>query len=137
MKRFSINLSGRIRNFSLPKNQPLLPLMEAVVNSIHAIEERKDKGLMPASENGYIDIFVKRADMIDGVPKQLAPITGFVIEDNGIGFDDNNLNSFLESDSAYKKEKGGKGVGRFSWLKAFGKVEISSTFILNGKQSSM
>ncbi len=33
------NLSGRVRNTSLPENHALLPLFEAVVNSIHSIEE--------------------------------------------------------------------------------------------------
>lgn len=41
MRQFSINLEGRVKNFSLPKNRPLIPLYEAVVNSIHAINERK------------------------------------------------------------------------------------------------
>ena len=29
------------------------------------------------------------------------------------------MRSFLQSDSTYRAEKGGKGVGRFAWLKAF------------------
>ena len=33
------NLQGRLRNTSLPYNQGLLPLFEAVINSIHSIEE--------------------------------------------------------------------------------------------------
>lgn len=40
MRGFSINIRGRVKNFNLPKNQPLIPLFEAIVNSIHAIEER-------------------------------------------------------------------------------------------------
>ena len=34
-----MNLQGRLRNTHLPKSHGLLPLFEAVVNSIHAIEE--------------------------------------------------------------------------------------------------
>jgi len=41
------------------------------------------------------------------------------VTDNGIGLDENNMRSFLQSDSTYRAEKGGKGVGRFAWLKAF------------------
>ena len=37
------NLRGRLRNTSLPKSNALLPLYEAVVNSIHAIDERIEK----------------------------------------------------------------------------------------------
>lgn len=33
------NLQGRLRNTSLPYNHGLLPMFEAVVNSIHSIEE--------------------------------------------------------------------------------------------------
>ena len=40
MRPFSINIRGRVKNFNLPKNQPLVPLFEAIVNAIHAIGER-------------------------------------------------------------------------------------------------
>lgn len=33
------NVIGRVRNISLPKNRVLLPLLEAIINSIDAIEE--------------------------------------------------------------------------------------------------
>ncbi len=33
------NLSGRLRNTSLPVSHGLLPLFEAVVNSLHSLEE--------------------------------------------------------------------------------------------------
>lgn len=39
-RAFSSNLRGKVRNFSLPKNRPLIPLYEAIVNSINAIDER-------------------------------------------------------------------------------------------------
>ena len=104
--------------------------MEAIVNSIHAIEERVSKGLLVDASTGIIDITVKRKPVFDEIPVSLAPIEGFIISDNGIGFDENNLKSFLESDSTYKRAKGGKGVGRFAWLKAFDSVEIKSTFVI-------
>jgi hypothetical protein len=34
------NLKGRLRNTSLPKSHGLMPVFEAVVNSIHSIEEK-------------------------------------------------------------------------------------------------
>lgn len=127
MRKFSTNLHGRVRNFCLPKNKPLIPLFEAIVNSIHAIYERK------AVDNRFdpqIIIKIIRDDsqcMIDGVD-ELPPIKSFEIIDNGIGFTENNMKSFMESDSTYKAELGGKGVGRFSWLVAFEKAEIESCF---------
>ena len=43
------NLQGRLRNTSLPKNHGLLPVFEAVVNSIHSLEEKGNltSGLHP------------------------------------------------------------------------------------------
>ena len=37
------NLMGRLRNTDLPKSNALFPLFEAVINSIHAIDEWKTK----------------------------------------------------------------------------------------------
>lgn len=34
------SLKGRVRNTSLPKSHALLPLLEAVVNAIQAVDER-------------------------------------------------------------------------------------------------
>ncbi len=51
-------------------------------------------------------------------------ITGFTIADNGIGFDGPNFESFLRADSQHKEARGGKGVDRFCWLKAFDHVPL-------------
>ena len=39
MRLFSINIRGRVKNFDLPKNQPLVPLFEAIVDKINAYIE--------------------------------------------------------------------------------------------------
>ena len=105
MAGFTIDLKGRIKNFALPKNKPLLPLFEAIVNSIYAIEERQKI----ESFQGKIDIHIIRVpqEVLEGVDKSINEITGFVISDNGVGFDDNNMKSFLQSDSTYRADKGG------------------------------
>lgn len=36
-RSFSSNLRGKVRNFSLPENRPLVPLYEAIVNAINAM----------------------------------------------------------------------------------------------------
>lgn len=133
MKRFSINLTGRVKNFNLPKNKPLLPLFEAIVNSIHSIEERKQYD--NSFSEGVITIKSVRDSQIvlSEVENSLQEIVGFIIEDNGMGFNERNLNSFMESDSTYKADKGGKGVGRFSWLKAFEKTSICSVYVDDGE----
>ena len=130
MRTYSINLHGRVKNFDLPKNRPLVPLYEAVVNSLHAIDERRKSD--PSFTNGRIDIHVVRSTQLSIDDKELQPIESFEIIDNGIGFNEQNMQAFMESDSAYKADFGGKGVGRFSWLKAFSSVSISSTYFEEG-----
>ena len=63
---------------------------------------------------------------LENLDKSLKRITGFEVIDNGIGLDENNMKSFLESDSRYRSNLGGKGVGRFSWLKAFKKQRLKA-----------
>jgi hypothetical protein len=128
IKNFSVSLEGRIKNYNLPRKKALFPLYEAVVNSLHAIEGRSKKEL--SFKNGQIDICISRnkQPLIDDT--DLHQVEGFTVIDNGIGFNDVNLDSFLKSDSLYKSEIGGKGVGRFSWLKAFNFVNISSVYEL-------
>lgn len=120
------NLQGRLRNTSLPYRHGLLPLFEAVVNSIHSVE---DAGL--SSENGSITVEIirdrqQRLDLKSSGKRR--EITGFGITDNGVGFTEPNMKSFLTLDSQYKADKGGRGVGRLLWLKAFAKVDISSIY---------
>lgn len=126
MRGFSISLKGRLKNFNLPKNQPLIPLYEAIVNSIHAIEER-EKTEDTFAPHITIRIIREGQYVMDGVG-ELPSICAFEVEDNGIGFTEDNIASFSESDSTYKAEFGGKGVGRLSWLIAFEKAEIESIY---------
>ncbi len=123
-RSFSSNLQGKVRNFGLPKNRPLIPLYEAIVNSINAIDERANK---QGAFQGKVGIKVIR-DSTLFKDSDNNTIRGFWIQDNGIGFDETNMASFMEADSDYKIAIGGKGVGRFSWLKAFSSVHITSTY---------
>ena len=56
-RSFSSNLRGKVRNFSLPKNRPLVPLYEAIVNAINAIDERANK---QGTVQGKVEIEVIR-----------------------------------------------------------------------------
>ena len=124
------NLRGRLRNTNLPKVHGLMPVYEAVVNSIHSIEEKKNN-LKTYHEAITLEIIRSSQQTLEQVQNQLQPIIGFKIIDDGCGFDDVNFKSFTTLDSDHKIEKGCRGVGRLLWLKAFKSVKISSVF-LNG-----
>jgi hypothetical protein len=126
------NLLGRLKNTSLPKSHALLPLFEAVINSIHSIEESESN-----IEESFIKIEIIRSNQkileFNSVEEQKSKITGFRITDNGVGFNEDNFKSFQTLDTDYKAEKGGRGIGRLLWLKAFEKVKIESSFIASDK----
>lgn len=128
------NLRGRLRNTSLPLTNALLPVFEAVVNSIHAIEEKN----LPMNQGTVrIDILRKarepqlKLDENPGWFTAQEEILAFKISDNGVGFNDENLKSFNTLDTEHKISKGGRGIGRLLWLKAFKLVKIASTFQSN------
>lgn len=128
MRNFGISIKGRVKNFSLPKNQPLIPLYEAIVNSFHAVDERKKKDI--EYKDAKISIIIEREEQMQLEGTDSLPyICNIKIIDNGIGFDENNIVSFMESDSTYKAAFGGKGVGRFSWLVVFEKAHIDSVYL--------
>lgn len=119
------NLKGRLRNTSLPKSHGLMPVFEAVVNSIHSIEEKGN------TDNGKIVLRINRATQggLDLDAQALPPIIGFTITDNGCGFDETNFKSFETLDSDHKIAKGCRGIGRLMWLKVFDLVEVESHFV--------
>jgi len=121
------DVKGIINVKKLAYNNTLLPLFEAIVNSIQAIEEDS------ATKPGIIEIDIVRSTQKDiefEGQDNLPEIIDFIVKDNGIGFNDENYESFNYAHSTYKK--GGKGVGRFSWLRAFQKAEIESRYNENG-----
>ena len=118
------SIAGRIRNTNLPKTKALLPLFEAVINAFQAIEEAGGQG-------HAIRIITERQGSLDG--GKPGPIEAFTVTDTGIGFTDENFDSFETVDSPYKAPTGGKGLGRFLWLKAFTRVDVESHFRAPGE----
>ena len=125
-------LKGRIRNTTLPRSHGLMPLFEAVVNSIQAID-KNTKGDITVYINRDTQKQLSSVSKRGAVPKEA--ITGFTIKDNGIGFNDENMDSFDTLDTEYKSSLGCRGVGRLIWLKAFEGVDVSSQFFdeIDGK----
>ncbi len=124
------DLNGYLETESLALSRSLLPLFEAVVNAIDAVDDE-------ASSGHHISIHIERdrrqMNMSEGDFRGNNPIIGFRIKDNGVGFTNDNVKSFDTSFSQYKKASGGKGVGRFTWLQAFDEARVTSTYQEGGR----
>lgn len=113
---------GRVNRLPLKPSDrtALVPILEAVSNSVYAITERFDEN---AVKTGKVIVSVLR-----DLEKDDEPIIGFDVEDNGIGFTTENYDAFLTPDTRLKEKRGGKGVGRLAWLKVFDYVDVESVF---------
>lgn len=121
-----INFKGLVNLHTLPTSEPLLPLYEAIVNSIQSISQSE-------ISNGYVHVIIERENnpsLFDDAWE--TDIENVVVTDNGMGFTDDNFKSFNTYASDFKKMLGCKGVGRMIWLKAFSSVEIQSIYQENG-----
>ena len=121
-----MNFKGLVRVHTLPITMPLLPVYEAIVNSIQSIEDSN-------KENGRIEVIIERDKQLSISDTWESDIESIIIKDNGIGFTDENYNSFNTYASELKFLKGCEGVGRIIWLKAYSNVEIDSTYEESGK----
>ena len=97
----------------------LQPMYEAITNSLES-----------GSSTIIIDIQTEDLAFSDIKPK----ITGFSITDDGAGFTQKNIESFLELWSDAKYELGCKGSGRFTWLNVFNKIIIESEVSTENKK---
>lgn len=118
----SVNIHGVINNIS-KSTSVYTPIVEAVVNSIQSIEKN-------GTTTGQIVITLIRDSQssLKFDADALEDIKTVLIEDNGEGFTDENTNSFDMLYSEQKKHLGGKGFGRFTFLRYFESVDIESVF---------
>lgn len=118
-----INFKGLVELHTLPSSEPLLPLFEAIVNSIQSINQGN-------IENGEISIRIERetSQSLFNTNDWETDIENITIIDNGIGFTEENYISFNTYATDFKKMLGCKGVGRMTWLKAFRFVEVESVY---------
>lgn len=100
------------------------PLIEVVVNAIQAIE-------VCGQHQGEIHIRAIRSPQAE-LSSSLPDIHSFAVEDNGIGFTNENRDSFDTLYGDLKLKVGGKGFGRFTCLKYFDNVHVESVFRENG-----
>ncbi|EOX4959304.1 hypothetical protein J4H64_23120 [Vibrio alginolyticus] len=117
------DVAGKVGNLKLKPSERLIPLFEAIVNSIQA-----------SGSKGRVEVEVirQRTQMsLDQESDQLQEVESFKITDFGIGFNAENIQSFKTADSTFKAQLGCKGVGRFTWLKVFESVSVDSIYIEN------
>lgn len=117
-----INIDRIVKDIKTRSNS-LTPIIEAVCNSMDAIgADRTD---------GKIDIVVKR-DPQQSISEDgfqvMSDIIAIDVVDNGEGFTETNRESFDTFRSGLKMSKGGKGFGRFMYLKYFDRVSIESIY---------
>lgn len=117
---FKANLRNQVRQTPLPKWKSLT-LFEAVVNSTQSI---RDTRRPPGASEIRIEI-EPEGDPLDSDQGHIRTVS---IINNGINTDDINFDSFNTAYSDLKQSVSGKEVGRFTWLKAFEKAEITSVF---------
>jgi len=97
-----------------------MPVVEAITNSIDSIEKSE-------RHDGKIDIYLERAQALP-LDTELQDIITVRVVDNGVGFNDENRKSFDTLYSPQKKDVGGKGFGRFFYLKHFTQVFVKSIY---------
>lgn len=126
------NLRGLVDRLDLSESKGVMPLFEAISNAMDAIEEKQGG---PTGGSIVIRLLVAN-DLVRQSGDKTPVIDGFEVIDDGVGFHDDNLRSFGEAYTLTKASIGGKGVGRFTFLKVFSSCEISSVFEKDGQHLS-
>ncbi len=122
-----INTENAIDQLATPAvfKQPMLPIFEAIHNSIHSI-------IQSETPEGKIIVKVQRKPVDGDLVHEV--ITDVVITDNGVGFNDKNTKAYFQLFCDNKKaEFDSKGIGRLTYYVSFSEVAISSVFALNGE----
>ncbi len=124
-----LKVKDLVSTIDLNKGEVFLPLYESVVNSIISLDkvvrdEKKIEVIIEREEGKFVsDLFGR------GVPT----IQNITIIDNGQGFTEANYKSFKSPYGKLNKKYGCKGVGRFTILALFEKMEITSLYEEGGK----
>ena len=96
------------------------PVVEIIVNAIQAIDES-------GRSDGEVSVRALRSSQSE-LDDSLPDVTGFEIQDNGIGFTDEHRNSFDTLYTDRRIDEGGKGFGRFTCLKYFEDLHVESVY---------
>lgn len=121
--------TGRIMAAIIPAHRVSIysPIVEAVVNSLEAIEDsgRKDGRVV-------ITLHRDKQQKLVESSREIAPVVQIDVQDNGVGFTDENLKAFDTFGTEQKIARGGKGFGRLVFLHFFDDVRIKSFYKQDG-----
>jgi hypothetical protein len=126
-----VDVKGKVNNLTLRPCDRLVPVLEAIINSIQATKD---------GEKANIVVTATRQDhqgTLSSEENSFQQIESFEIEDFGLGFNSENYKSFKTAESTYKSELGCKGVGRFTWLKSFEEIIVNSIFYENDNKKKL
>lgn len=114
------DIVNRVKRLPKPSlaAEALQPLFEAVSNSLHAIEDAFGDALYQSK--GLITVSIQNLRSPDEIE--------IIVDDNGVGLEQPRFEAFCTTDTDYKMERGGKGVGRLLWLDAFEKIKVVSIY---------
>jgi hypothetical protein len=131
-------VKSKVDEISLRPYEFLLPLFEVVVNAILSVWDKHP------TKGGLIQIYIEREKQVGFFENNAfqdkegtvipSTIKSFKIVDNGLGFDDRNFKSFNTAYSQKNRDKGCKGVGRFTVLACFDQMHIKSIYNSSAKQ---
>lgn len=124
-----LKVKDMVSQIDLNKTEVFLPLYESIVNSIISLDkvDREEK---------YIEVIIDRNEetqtpnLFGRNPGTIKDIT---IIDNGEGFNSANFQSFNSPYGQMNKKYGCKGIGRFTILSMFEKMEVYSIYEEDGK----
>lgn len=118
------DIVNRVKRLPKPSlaAEALQPVFEAVSNSLHAIEDAFGPALYQSQ--GAVTVTIRNPRSPDDIE--------IIVDDNGIGLETPRFKAFCTTDTDYKMERGGKGVGRLLWLDAFERIKVVSIFKENG-----
>lgn len=109
-----INVTGFASHFY--KNVTVYDVLkEAIMNSIQA-----------NATNININLQFEYEKALDGDTSSRGNLREIIIEDNGDGLTQKNIDAFLEIATDHKKNIGGKGIGRISFLKIASTIKVES-----------
>ena len=123
-----VSVQDIIDSVDLTKKEVLLPIYESVVNSIISIGKTNNP-------DKTINVFIERNKSnnptLNFDRDKVETIKNVLIVDNGEGFTEANFKSFQQPFSKYNRKYGCKGVGRFTILALFERMEVVSIYTEN------